>query len=189
MHREAALDPKAVQDRILKHLISVGIKRNRTFKKYRLEAKRATAVLLPMNIRISRPPSQAAREVWGNSTSATARNKKNSPWIQKAIGFIKTYRGPNLLNSEAEAESFDAQERAAGFQSNSRIRAAVEKYSMDIAKQELIRLGFSHIDDTSKRECLDDTCRCGGPDRFYVEVKGTQGAGKSVILAIRNRTK
>jgi hypothetical protein len=181
VHREAVSYPREVEDRILKHLSNVGIKRNRTFKKYRLEANRGTAVLLPMNIRIGRPPIPRGKGGMGEFNVCYTRNK-SSLWIQEAIGFIKNYRGPNLLNSEAEVESFDAQERAAGFQSNSKIRAAVEKYSMDIAKQELIRLGFSDIDNTSKRECYDYTCSCGDADRYYVEVKGTQGAGKSVIL-------
>jgi hypothetical protein len=183
VHREVASYPREVEDRILEHLISVGIKRDRTFKRYRLEAKRATAVLLPMSIRMGLPPIPRGTGGMGEFNVCYILNK-SSPWIQEALGFIRNYRGPNLLNAEAEAEaeSFDAQERAAGFQSNPKIRAAVEKYSMDKAKQELIRMGFSDIDNTSQRECYDYTCSRGGPDRYYVEVKGTQGSGKSVIL-------
>ena len=82
---------------------------------------------------------------------------------------------------EAESESFHAQERAAGFQSNPEIRRAVENYAMEKAEEELLRLGLSNLENTSARECYDYTCeRDGYP--YFVEVKGTQGSGASVIL-------
>lgn len=83
--------------------------------------------------------------------------------------------------ADAEAASFDAQERNAGFQSNTAIRLAVEKWAMDKAKMKLSVLGFSNFEDTSKRECYDYTCEQDG-HLYYVEVKGTQGNGASVIL-------
>jgi hypothetical protein len=98
---------------------------------------------------------------------------------QVLLALFLEKRGGNEY--EAEAESFDAQERAAGFQSNPEIRRAVEQYAMKRAKEKLPRLGFSDFDDTSRYRCFDYTCRRGG-DLYYVEVKGTQGSGASVIL-------
>jgi len=88
---------------------------------------------------------------------------------------------PILREGEAEAESFGAQERAAGFQSNPEIRGVVEKYAMAKAEESLRRRGFTDFTDTSKRKCYDYTCGRGGI-LYYVEVKGTQGSGESVIL-------
>jgi hypothetical protein len=87
----------------------------------------------------------------------------------------------NDSGAEAEAESFAAQERGAGFQSNPEIRRVVEEYAMDRAQEKLSGLGFSKFKDTSKRHCYDYTCNRGGT-LYYVEVKGTQGSGTSVIL-------
>ncbi len=52
---------------------------------------------------------------------------------------------------EAETESFHAQERAAGFQSDSEIKMVVEKYAMKRAKEKLAgpELGFSEFKNTS----------------------------------------
>jgi hypothetical protein len=87
------------------------------------------------------------------------------------------------LEAEAEAESFYAQERTAGFQPDSEIRTVVEEYAMKGAKEKLSgpEFGFSDFKDTSKAECYDYTCRRDGR-LHYVEVKGTQGSGASVIL-------
>jgi hypothetical protein len=88
---------------------------------------------------------------------------------------------PILLEAESEAESFYAQERAAGFQPNPEIRWVVERYAMEVAKEQLRALGFTKFVDTSKRHSYDYTCWRDG-SLHYVEVKGTQGPGMSVIL-------
>jgi hypothetical protein len=88
---------------------------------------------------------------------------------------------PRLAETDAEFESFDAQERAAGFQSDPQIRRTIEKYAMDVAKDKLSGLGFSNFKNTSAQECYDYTCERDG-SLYYVEVKGTQGSGAAVIL-------
>lgn len=80
---------------------------------------------------------------------------------------------PRVMEAAAEAESFDAQERNAGFQSNPGIRREVEEYAMDMAKEKLESLGFSDFIRTSKTECYDYICKRDGA-RYYIEVKGTQ---------------
>jgi bifunctional DNA-binding transcriptional regulator/antitoxin component of YhaV-PrlF toxin-antitoxin module len=88
---------------------------------------------------------------------------------------------PWRLEADTEADSFDAQERAAGFQANIEIKRIVEKYAMKLAQEKLRSIGFKHFDDTSAHECYDLTCKLGR-SLYFVEVKGTQGAGVAVIM-------
>ena len=83
--------------------------------------------------------------------------------------------------TEAEEESFQAQEHAAGFQASPHIRQIIENYAMGRAQAELGTLGFSNFKNTASRACYDYTCE-GAGNLYYVEVKGTQGLGNSIIL-------
>lgn len=88
---------------------------------------------------------------------------------------------PQLSEAATEAQNFDLQERNSGFQSNPKIRRAVEKYAMSKAQQALEEEGFKDFEPTADFKCYDYTCKKDG-ELFYVEVKGTQGSGKSIIL-------
>jgi hypothetical protein len=83
--------------------------------------------------------------------------------------------------SAEEDESFRREERAAGFESDSRVRRIVGQHAMERARKELVSRGFSSFEDPSRDHCYDYTCEHLG-NRYYVEVKGTQGSGASVIL-------
>ncbi len=72
-----------------------------------------------------------------------------------------------------------AQERAAGFQSDPKIRRAIEKYAMKKAQKELETQGYEGFEDTSSYECYDYRCQKQG-QRHYVEVKGLQNNPASV---------
>ena len=52
---------------------------------------------------------------------------------------------------------------------------------MEKAKEELRDQGYSGITRTAERECYDYTCERNG-NLYFVEVKGTQTRGASVIL-------
>src|SRR5260370_9770133 len=116
-----------------------------SFRKCGLKAKISDgAVLLPVGRREQDLIPSGHRGEMGQFNVCYAyknRVRKTSPWIQRAMDFIDDYHGPNLLNSkpeaeaEAEAESFDAQERAAGFQPDSKIRVVIEEYAMKRAKK------------------------------------------------------
>jgi hypothetical protein len=88
---------------------------------------------------------------------------------------------PRFLETDAEADAFAAQERVAGFQPSPEIRRLVELHAMRCAQDKLSEMGFGVFHDTSAHECYDLTCERKG-ELYYVEVKGTQGAGTSVIL-------
>jgi hypothetical protein len=178
--------PHDVKGRIQKHFDREGIS-DATFDRYRLEAKSSDAVLLPEAERKQAIPSGHRGEMGQSNVCYAYKDgrRKTSPWIQGAIDFANGYHGANLLTdseAEAEAESFRAQERAAGgLQASREVRDVVERYAMDRAKEKLSELGFSHFDDTHEGKCYDYTCKRDG-SLFYVEVKGTQGSGASVIL-------
>ncbi len=71
-------------------------------------------------------------------------------------------------------------EHVAGFQSNPRIRRAIEMYAMGRAEKHLRKLGYKP-EDTHKTKSYDFVCNISGTD-LYVEVKGTQDNGNSVSL-------
>jgi hypothetical protein len=81
----------------------------------------------------------------------------------------------------AETSATIAQERAAGFQSSVEIRKCVEDRAMEMAKKCLEKRGYDEFRDTSRHECYDYTCQLRNR-LYYVEVKGTQTHGDSVIL-------
>ncbi len=89
-----------------------------------------------------------------------------------------------LPDGEIHASTADAVtnalERSAGFESNPRIRKAIEDYSMDLAAKYLDQEGFAPKD-THTTKPYDFVCRKGGAELF-VEVKGTRAAGKAVLL-------
>ena len=107
-------------------------------------------------------------------------------WIRDAVSYVGGYDKPNLLtdptgeNQSAE-EPIIAQEQAAGFQSNPLIRRKIEEYAMKRAHAVLLAKGYKNIRDTSKTKPYDYICERNGTS-FFVEVKGTQTAGSTVIL-------
>jgi hypothetical protein len=111
---------------------------------------------------------------------------KNSAWMNKAIQYVLNYDKTNLLTApDAEVNSEEAatvaQEQAAGFQSDPRIRKAIEQHAMKEAQKALEKRGFSKFDDTSATKPFDFICWRDGK-KFFIEVKGTQTSGKTVIL-------
>lgn len=90
-----------------------------------------------------------------------------------------------LLADDLEHSSQEIRERlkeqAAGFQSNPAIRRAIEEYAMERALNALKDLDYGNFNRTSAYKEYDYTCDKGGKV-FFVEVKGTQTKGKTVIL-------
>ena len=187
VYRVSVQYPPNVKDRIQQHFAKEGLT-NPTFNEYRLEAKLSNAVLLPKNIRMSWPKIPRGTGGIGQSNVCYAyeanRALKSASWIQEVFDLVSSYHGPNLLTApeaEADDEIFNAQEQAWGFQSNAEIRRLVEEHAMQKAKEELHNLGFGKFVRTAELECYDYTCERSGA-LHYVEVKGTQTAGTSVIL-------
>jgi len=84
-------------------------------------------------------------------------------------------------NSNEYLAAMIAQEQRAGFQSNPAIRRAVEDHAMNEARKALEKLGYENFRNTSAFKSYDYTCVRNGTT-FYIEVKGTQTGGKTVIV-------
>jgi len=121
---------------------------------------------------------------------ANGKPKATASWINDALAYVKSYDLENPAAepaSEGDAEISDSIEitidHAAGFQSNPRIRKAIEKYAMDRAEKHLRKLGYTPKD-THKNKPYDYLCEQQDAD-LYVEVKGTQDSGTSISLTPR----
>lgn len=156
---------------------------------YRFEAKAKGAKLLPKYERTHEIPSNK-KGAFGQSNICypyqTNGRSKKSAWINKAIQYVLSYDKANLLiNPEDEGNTNEAatvaQERAAGFQSDPQIRGLIEQYAMREAQKELEKRGFCMFQNTSATKPYDFICDRDGR-KFYVEVKGTQTTGKTILL-------
>ncbi len=187
VYRTSIQYPPEAKESIRERLATRGIT-NDTFGEYWFEADSANAVLLPQKIRMRMSTVPRGRGGMGQANVCYSLEAdgapKTAPWIREAFEFVKGYSGQNLLREPeagVEDEILNVLEWAAGFQSNSEIRHLVEEHAMEEAKHELIRLGFEGVHRTAESECYDYACLRDGL-RYFVEVKGTQGNGKSVIL-------
>lgn len=143
-------------------------------------------MLVPYNQRHFRVPG--GKGAFGQANVCYAldshgQRKSRAPWIDEALEYIGTYEGGNAAlepESEADVEQVleTTIEQAAGFQSNPRIRKAIEKYAMDWAEKNL-KLKYNKVKDTHKNKPYDFVC----DEKLYVEVKGTQTNGNSVSLS------
>lgn len=113
---------------------------------------------------------------------------KRAPWMENALDYIAAYALENVATDpESEADPDIERmlgstiDRVAGFQSNPRIRRAIEDYAMGWAEKRLNELGYNPRD-THKNKPYDFLCNVAGAD-LYVEVKGTQDDGWSVSLS------
>jgi hypothetical protein len=105
------------------------------------------------------------------------------PWMKKAIDYVETYNGENLLTNPL-AETMGAAESeleiAAGYESNRLIRKAVEERAMEVTKKYYRRCGYA-VEDKSRTESYDFLCGKDGA-RLRVEVKGTRTDGAIILL-------
>ena len=112
---------------------------------------------------------------------------KNATWIDDALEYVDSYALENIAREPESEADHDIEEmvavtieHGAGFQSNPRIRRAIEDYAMQRAKKYLERLGYKPKD-KHKTESYDFLCDVSGVP-LHVEVKGTQDNGNSVSL-------
>jgi len=116
--------------------------------------------------------------------------KEKAGWIKDAVEYINSYALENAVQepaSETDAEIAgtisSTLEQGAGFQSNPRIRKAIENYSMQWARRDLDNLRY-FPKDTHKNKPYDFVCKINGAEVF-VEVKGMQDSGRAISLTPR----
>ncbi len=156
---------------------------------YFLKTKAENAVLIPEARRDFTIPSGKGAFGQANVCYALDDNgqAKKESWIANAVKYIDAYKLEDAAQEpESEADPEIEQmlgvtlERGAGFQSNPRIRRAIEEYAMDWAKKSLDKLGYKPKD-KHKTNSYDFLCEVSGAELF-VEVKGTQDNGDSISL-------
>ena len=180
--------PPSVTKEMLRRLKRSGM-RGFSLIGYRFEAAVENATLLPTYERKHEIPGNVKGGFGQRNVRYLYRDSgksDNAAWMKKAIEYIVNYDKTNLLTApDAEVNSEEAataaQEQAAGFQSDPQIRKVIEQHAMKEAQKTLERRGFSKFNDTSSTKPFDFICWRNGKT-FFIEVKGTQTPGKTVIL-------
>jgi hypothetical protein len=188
VHKTEVQFPSDVSKEIRKRLKQAKTK-NFRLKRHSFECSIENAVLLPMHERTHEIPG-GVKGGFGQYNVCypyeSSGKRKAGTWINESVSYVLSYDRENLLkNPNADNESEEAatmsQEQAAGFQSDPAIRRAVDKFAMSKARSTLVARGYKNVLDTSKSKPYDYTC-----DRerknFFVEVKGTQTPGRTLIL-------
>jgi hypothetical protein len=160
---------------------------------YFLKASEKDAFLVPYDRRDFAVP--AGRGAFGRTNvcyvlESDGQLKKQAKWINDSLDYINSYSLENVIQDPASQtdaaimETINSTlEHAAGFQSNPRIRKAIEDYAMAWANRYLSKLKYTPRD-THKNKPYDFVCEIGGTEVF-VEVKGMQGPGKAISLTPR----
>ena len=194
-----ATDPKRGGQRIVgwypeatvsRHARPSNDKRRNAFS-YFLKTRAQKAVLIPGPKRVFTIPS--GKGAFGQANvcyplDTNGHSKKGARWIDNALEYIYSSDLENVAQEPASEADPDIEQmleitidHVAGFQSNPRIRRAIEEYAMRWAKKRLEELGYMPKD-THTNKPYDFICKVSGAD-LYVEVKGTQGNGTSVSLS------
>jgi len=188
VHRTTELFPASVTKEMRKRLKQAPTKPYK-IKTYGFDIPTSKAILLPTLERTHEIPGNV-KGGFGQSNVCYVYEdsgvRKSAAWINDAVSYVLNYDKENLLkNPNAENESDEAatisQEQAAGFQSNMAIRNAIENYAMLRTPVVLTEKGYGNFKNTAKFKPYDYTCERNGKT-FFVEVKGTQTRGKTVIL-------
>ena len=190
VHEDNRKHPALVAKEMTRRVRRARLKGFRPYR-YCFETKVEDAVLVPTRERTlqNRIPSNVKGGFgkWNIRYPYSDNGEMKAPaWMREAIEYVATYDKENLLvNPVAENDPEElaaiVQETARGFQSDPKIRKRIESHAMDMAKRALKKRGFVNIEDTSATKPYDYICVRAGR-RFFVEVKGTQTNGKTIIL-------
>lgn len=176
--------PTSTKREVSRRLRRFGTKRFELWG-YQFEADAQSATLLPTYER-KHKVAGAVKGGFGESNiryySVTDRKTKGSKWMDDAIQYVLNYDRANLLDDpSSEMNLEEAAEKAAGFQSDPKVRKTIEQHAMKKAQKALEERGFSKFTNTSATKPYDFTC-WRKAKMFFVEVKGTQTLGKCVVL-------
>jgi len=196
-----ATDPKEGRQRIVgwfrsstvhRHAQESSDKRRECFSYY-IEASEGNQTLVPESRREFILPGGKGGAGTANvcyTLESDGQPKQHSPWMSDALDYIHSYeledaaKEPSSETDAAIAGSIASTlESSAGFQSNPRIRRAIEKYAMDCAEKHMKKLGYVPRD-THSNKPYDFICTIKGAE-FFVEVKGMQDDGKEISLTPR----
>lgn len=135
-----------------------------------------------LNYKRARPiafaPQTVRSDIHKNCTCLQFDNEESLlRWVRE---MIRDEAEPQTVEKRLASEA-EAVRDGQGFQADPRVRKAVEEWAMMRAESRLKRDGYHDIENKSKHEPYDFECR-KGRKIFYVEVKGAQGRGETIIL-------
>lgn len=158
---------------------------------YQVECEVTDAVLLPLAQRTWEVPTGAGGMKQARVRYAYGREGKLRlpPWWAAILKKIAQYKGPNQLTvlnaavQDAAADHLEAQlgeQGIGGFQPDSKVRCAIELHAMSRAVAYFESDGW-FVEDTHVGNPFDLRISRDG-ESFRVEVKGTTGEGREVVL-------
>lgn len=173
---------------------------------YFIEAKTTDSYLLPVDKRVYKighgikgekegnPGQSNSFYIYDKNKNIKDLNNLQNNWIGKAIEYVKTYSGECIKSDQERAvqNAITSQFRSnrkggAGFQCNALVRVAVEQHAMKKAEEALtikgyeVRLTHKNGQSICGNSSFDMIAYKDG-NEYFVEVKGTQSNGSSVIF-------
>lgn len=163
---------------------------------YNIKARTEDSVLLPISKRKFPVGHNIEGTKKGNPGQANAfytldthgkkkdQNELENSWIDKTINFVEAYSGPKISSREDEIQedlsTAEFSSGGQGFQSDIEVRLKIESCAMDRARNHYENKGYE-VEDKSATHPYDLAIKKNGQTRF-VEVKGTQTTGETIIL-------
>lgn len=165
---------------------------------YNIKCKNEDAVLLPISKRRQQIPSPDKKTAsigqanvfyfYEDKSKKYAKKEKIALGIHEAVKFAEEYTGPCLNNIEDFCREDDATRNVVGedfkpgngFLSDVELRIAIEKYAMQKCMGYLEEQGYT-CKDVSKNSPYDVLAEKNGKS-LKIEVKGTRGSGKLIIM-------
>ena len=163
---------------------------------YNIIAKKKDCVLLPISNRKFPVGHNIKGTKEGNPGQANAfylldgkgkpKNikKPNNAWIENVIEYVTTYDGLKISSKEdeiqEEATTAGYSSGGQGFQSDVETRLMIESHAMTICENHYLSNGYE-VKNVSANHSYDFLIKKNGKSRF-VEVKGTQTGGETIIL-------
>lgn len=155
---------------------------------HQFKAERDACVLVPEPLRRVGPEIPEGRGGTGQANVCylfdPSGNPQTGQWVDDVLDHVREYRGPNVLtdgdDSRSIQEEIRPRHRGQGRSLDGPCRRAIELHAMSRAIEHFVSDGW-HVDDVSAIESYDLRCT-RGREVLHVEVKGTTGAGDSILL-------
>lgn len=163
---------------------------------YNIKAQMKNCVLLPISkrkfpvghgikgIKEGNPGQANAFYVLDDQGQPKNLNNPVNAWITKLVEYVENYDGSIISSQEDEVQedilTAEHSSGGQGFQSDVEVRLMIESHAMNICKEHYLDKGYK-VEDVSATHSCDFIITRRGVSRF-IEVKGTQTAGDTIIL-------
>ena len=163
---------------------------------YNIKAQKEDCVLLPISkrkfpvghkiegIKKGNPGQANAFYVLDDHGQPKDLNNPVNAWIPKVVEYIENYGGPVILSQEDEIQenilTSEYSSGGQGFQNDVMVRLMIEEHAMNICEKYYLGKKYK-VENVSTTHSCDFIISKAGVSRF-IEVKGTQTAGDTIIL-------